>query len=59
MMAWASCCSRSCCASRRVAAKTPGLPLISELLLLEAGGGVLLGLVTGYIAYQAMRLIDD
>ena len=32
---------------------------ISELLLLEAGGGVLLGLVTGYIAYQAMRLIDD
>lgn len=32
---------------------------ISELLLLEAGGGVLLGLVTGYLAYQAMRLIDD
>ena len=32
---------------------------ISELLLLEAGGGVLLGLVTGYIAYQGMRLIDD
>ncbi|MFH1345816.1 MAG: sodium:proton antiporter [Pseudomonadota bacterium] len=32
---------------------------ISELLLLEAGGGVLLGLLTGYLAYQAMRLIDD
>lgn len=32
---------------------------ISELLLLEAGGGVLLGLVTGYVAYQAMRMIDD
>ena len=32
---------------------------ISELLLIEAGGGVLLGLLTGYLAYQAMRLIDD
>jgi CPA1 family monovalent cation:H+ antiporter len=32
---------------------------ISELLLLEAGGGVLLGLVTGYVAYQGMRLLDD
>ena len=32
---------------------------ISQLLLLEAGGGVLLGLVTGYVAYQAMRMIDD
>src|SRR5436305_12711482 len=32
---------------------------ISRLLLLEAGGGVLLGLVTGYAAYRAMRLIDD
>jgi CPA1 family monovalent cation:H+ antiporter len=32
---------------------------IAELLVLEAGGGVLLGLVTGYIAYQGMRLIDD
>jgi Na+:H+ antiporter len=32
---------------------------ISELLLLEAGGGIVLGLVTGYIAYQGMRLIDD
>lgn len=32
---------------------------IVELLLLEAGGGVLLGLATGYIAYQGMRFIDD
>ncbi len=32
---------------------------ISELLLIEAGGGVLLGLVTGYAAYRAMRRIDD
>lgn len=39
--------------------KDTGPAAISELLLLEAGGGVLLGLVTGYIAYQAMRLIDD
>ena len=36
-----------------------GPAAISELLLLEAGGGVVLGLVTGYIAYQGMRLIDD
>lgn len=32
---------------------------IAELLLVEAGGGLLLGLVTGYLAYRAMRLIDD
>jgi CPA1 family monovalent cation:H+ antiporter len=32
---------------------------IAELLVREAGGGLLLGLVTGYIAYWAMRLIDD
>ncbi|MGY4474484.1 NhaP-type Na+/H+ or K+/H+ antiporter [Bradyrhizobium sp. USDA 3364] len=31
---------------------------ISELLLVEAGGGLLLGIVTGYLAYRAMRLID-
>ena len=28
-------------------------------LLREAGGGLLLGLVTGYAAYRAMRAIDD
>jgi monovalent cation:H+ antiporter, CPA1 family len=32
---------------------------IAELLFREAGGGLLLGLATGYIAYWAMRLIDD
>lgn len=32
---------------------------IAELLLIEAGGGLLLGVATGYIAYQGMRLIDD
>ncbi|QIB34569.1 cation:proton antiporter [Ancylobacter pratisalsi] len=32
---------------------------ITELLFAEAGGGLLLGLVTGYVAYRAMRLIDD
>lgn len=36
-----------------------GAAAISELLVLEAGGGILLGLATGYLAYQAMRLIDD
>lgn len=30
-----------------------------KLFLVEAGGGVLLGLVFGYIAYRAMRAIDD
>lgn len=32
---------------------------VAELLLREAGGGILLGVVTGYVAYRAMRLIDD
>lgn len=32
---------------------------ISELLVVEAGGGLLLGVMTGIIAYWAMRLIDD
>ena len=30
-----------------------------ELFLVEAGGGIALGLVTGWIAYRAMRSIDD
>ena len=33
--------------------------VITELLLREAGGGLLLGTLTGYIAYRAMRLLDD
>ena len=32
---------------------------IGELLLLEAGGGLLLGTAAGYVAYRAMRAIDD
>ncbi|MRI57192.1 sodium:proton antiporter, partial [Methylobacterium sp. DB1607] len=32
---------------------------IARLLLQEAGGGLLLGIVTGYLAYRAMRAIDD
>lgn len=32
---------------------------IGQLLLVEAGGGILLGLIGGYIAYQGMRAIDD
>jgi len=28
-------------------------------MLLQAGGGLALGLVTGYVAYRAVRLIDD
>jgi len=35
------------------------LSAVSELLLVEAGGGLLLGIATGIIAYWAMRLIDD
>jgi CPA1 family monovalent cation:H+ antiporter len=34
-------------------------PEVVKFLLMEAGGGVLLGLVTGYVAYLAMRFIDD
>lgn len=32
---------------------------IVSLLLFEAGGGLLLGVVTGYLAYWSMRLIHD
>ena len=32
---------------------------ISELFFIEALGGAVLGLVVGYIAYRAMRAIDD
>ena len=32
---------------------------VATLLLHEAGGGVALGVVTGYIAYLAMKAIDD
>ncbi|WP_267358569.1 MULTISPECIES: sodium:proton antiporter [unclassified Methylobacterium] len=32
---------------------------IAKLLVREAGGGLALGVVTGYVAYRAMREIDD
>ena len=32
---------------------------VATLLLREAGGGLALGVVTGYVAYRAMRAIDD
>jgi len=32
---------------------------IARMLILEAGGGGLLGLITGYIAYRALHAIDD
>lgn len=32
---------------------------VAELFLLEAVGGAVLGLVTGYIAYRAMRSVDE
>ena len=38
---------------------TVTLPAIAELLVVEAGGGLLLGIVVGYLAYWAMRMIDD
>lgn len=32
---------------------------VARLLLVEAGGGALLGLATGFVAYHALRAIDD
>ncbi|TXN09148.1 sodium:proton antiporter [Methylobacterium sp. WL103] len=32
---------------------------VAKLLVQEAGGGLVLGVVTGYVAYRAMRAIDD
>jgi CPA1 family monovalent cation:H+ antiporter len=39
--------------------ESTSLQSVADLLLLEAGGGLLLGIVTGYVAYWGMRLIDD
>jgi len=36
-----------------------GVVKVAELFFLEAGGGALLGIATGYIAYLAMRSIDE
>ncbi|QEE39183.1 MULTISPECIES: sodium:proton antiporter [unclassified Methylobacterium] len=32
---------------------------VAKLLVQEAGGGLVLGVFTGYVAYRAMRAIDD
>jgi CPA1 family monovalent cation:H+ antiporter len=46
-----------------LAAATAGQPLTTldalRLFVVEAGGGMLLGLVVGYIAFRAMRSIDN
>lgn len=46
-----------------LAAALSGTPLsvthAAELFAVEAGGGILLGLVTGWVAYRAMRSIDE
>jgi CPA1 family monovalent cation:H+ antiporter len=34
-------------------------PMIGLELLTEAGGGIVLGLAAGYLAYRALRLIDE
>jgi Na+:H+ antiporter len=36
-----------------------GVVQVARLFFVEALGGAILGLVTGYVAYRAMRLIDD
>lgn len=46
-----------------LAAATGAEPLLlgraTHLFLMEAGGGIVLGLVTGWVAYRGMRSIDD
>ncbi len=34
-------------------------PHAAQLFAVEAGGGILLGMVTGYVAFRAMRSIDE
>jgi CPA1 family monovalent cation:H+ antiporter len=36
-----------------------GVVGVAEMLAWEAGGGIVLGLIAGYVAFSAMRLIDD
>jgi len=40
-------------------AETFGVTEAFEAILVEAGGGLALGAATGYVAYRAMRAIDD
>lgn len=44
---------------RRPGGEGFGAVAIGRLLLFEAGGGALLGLAAGYLAFLAMRAIDD
>ncbi|MBI1363661.1 MAG: sodium:proton antiporter [Proteobacteria bacterium] len=39
--------------------QAPTFSHISEMLLLEAGGGILLGLVIGWIGFEVLRRIDN
>ncbi|MGE0719143.1 MAG: cation:proton antiporter [Alphaproteobacteria bacterium] len=39
--------------------QSPGIIDMARLLVIEAGGGALLGFATGYAAYRAMRAVDD
>ncbi|MEO5757700.1 MAG: sodium:proton antiporter [Mesorhizobium sp.] len=39
--------------------ESTSLASVAELLIVEAGGGLLLGMATGYVAYWGMRLIDE
>ncbi len=36
-----------------------GVPEVAKLFAVEAFGGAVLGLVSGYVAYKAMRVVDD
>jgi CPA1 family monovalent cation:H+ antiporter len=38
---------------------SPGITDVAELFLLEAVGGAILGFAAGYIAYRALKAIDD
>ena len=38
---------------------TPTMFAVGRLLVWEAGGGVALGLVTGYLTYRLLRLVDN
>ncbi len=38
---------------------TPSVASVTLVVLHEVGGGIVLGVVAGYVAYRAMRAIDD
>ncbi len=40
-------------------AATPGVAEVARHVLVEVGGGLILGTATGYVAYRALRSIDD